>query len=345
MLLWYELKKTLFSRALIGFAVLSLAMNFFIMFAYDHTYFHTERYLQPLNMTEPHNIFEGYETSRLADYYISIYGITGKAEENIRAKYDALQPVIDEKAANGDALSVYFGDGTYWMHDFLFGKLLFYVIIQTALIAMFAALMSTGHENIRNTEQLICSSNIGRRITRAKLMASLIGGLVFFAVIIGISLSVFFLRYDYSAVWNDNVSSSFNYWVKPFITWRSFTVAEYLWAVIGAAAGLVVVFSLFGFALGTFFRNVYASCGTAIALCVAQVLAFMLFPIGSTIRGLLNLTPIMLWMNAGRSKWFTEGGVEIIWAYFETIGLTACFILLAAASVIAVQSYKRRDLL
>jgi len=339
MLLWYELKKTLFSRALIGFVVLSLAMNFFIMFAYGYTYRYTER------ESEPFNIFEGYDANALADYYVGLYGMTGRAEENIRAKYSALQPVIDEKAANGDALSVYFGTGTYDIHEFLFGKLLFAIIAQAALLAMFAALMSTGYEGIRNTEQLVCSSKIGRKITRTKFAASLIAGLVFFAAILIISLGVFFLRYDYSAVWNDNVSSSFNYWVKPFITWHNFTVSQFLWATIGAAAGLTVVFGLFGYAIGTFFRSVYKSCGVAVALCVLQFLAMMLFPIGGTIRGALNLTPVMLWMNASRSRWFTEGGAEIIWAHFETIGLTACFILLAAASVIAVQSYKRRDLL
>ena len=341
MLLWYETKKLLFSPALIGFVILSLAMNVFIVFAYDYPYQFAER------ESEPYNIFEGHDTSGVADYYVRLFGMTGSAEENIRAKYAKLQPVIDEKAANGDALSVYFGTGTYLMHDLLFYRLFFLLIGQTALLAMFAAIMSTGHENIRNTEQLVCSSKIGRRISQAKLAASLTTGLIFFSVIFAVSLCLFFARYDYSAVWNDNVSSSFNVNSSeyPFITWHSFTVAGYLWATIGVAMGLTVVFSLFGFAIGTFIKNVYISCGIAVALCILQYLAMMLFQVGGTMRGILNLAPIMLWINSGRSGWFTEGGAEIIWAHFETIGLIACLATLTAASAIAVRSYRLRDLL
>ena len=313
----------------------------FIIFAYDYAYQYVER------ESEPYNIFEGYETSGIADYYIGIHGMSGSAEENIREKYEKLQLVVDEKAENGDSLSVYFGIGTYGMHDFLFEKLFFAIIAEVVLIAMFAALMSTGFENIRNTESLVASSKTGRCISGTKLAASLTSGLTFFGVILAVSLCIFFARYDYSAVWNDNVSSSFNasYSQNPFITWRSFTVAKYLWATIGAAAGLTVIFGLFGYAIGTFFRSGYASCGIAVALCVLQFLTVMLFQVGGWVRGALNLMPLLLWINLSRSRWFTEGSAEIIWAHYETIGLIACFIILVAASFTAAKLYKRRDLL
>ena len=342
MLLWFELKKTLLAPVIIGFAALSVVLNVVIIFTYDYAYQYVER------ESEPYNIFEGYETSGIADYYVGIHGMSGSAEKNIREKYAALQLVVDEKAANGDSLSVYFGMGTYNMHRFLFEILFFAIIAEAALLAMFVALMSIGFENIRNTEALITSSKIGWRILRTKLIASLTTGLTFFGVILAVSLCIFFARYDYSAVWNDNVSSSFNvnyYSQNPFITWHSFTVAGYLWATIGVAAGLTVVFGLFGYAVGTFFRSGYASCGVAVALCGLQFLTVMLFQVGGTIRGVLNLTPIMLWINSNTSRWFTEGGAEIIWAHYETIGLIACLVILTAASAIAARNYRRRDLL
>jgi hypothetical protein len=207
--------------------------------------------------------------------------------------------------------------------------------------------MSTCYESIRNTEQLVCSSKTGRRISRTKLAASLTTGIILFCVILTVSLCLFFSLYDYSDVWNDNVSSSFNvdFSQNPFITWRSFTVVEYLWATIGVAAGLTLVFGLFGYAVGMFFRSGYAACGAAVAGCILQFLAIMLFQVGSTIRGVLNLMPVMLWINSNRSGWFTEGGAEVIWAHFETIGLIACLVILTAASVIAARLYRWRDLL
>jgi len=341
MLFWHELKKTLLAPAIIGFALLCIGLNIFIVIANDYAYQYVER------EGEPYNIFLGYDAGATADYYVRLYRMTGRAEENTRAKYAKLQTVIDEKAAKGDALSLYFGRGSYYMHEFLFQKLLFAFIAQAALMALFAALMQTGFENIRNTEQLVCSSTVGRRIVWTKLAAALTTGLIFFCAILAISLCLFFIRYDYSAVWHDNVSSSFNVNVfqAPFITWHSFSVAGYLWAIIGAAAGLTLVFGLFGYAIGTFFRSGYAACGITVALCVLQYLALLRSHVGSGVRGVLNLTPLMLWQNSGKSGWFTDGGAEIIWAHFETIGLIACFVTLAAVSAIAASSYKRRDLL
>jgi hypothetical protein len=338
MLLRYEIKKILFSPALIGFAVLCAALNVFI----------ARSLYKPDAMSggEPYNVFEGYDAGALADGYVARYGMRDGAERNIRGKYGKLQPVIDQKAENGDALSAYFGQETYIMHGHLFGTTLFAVAGESCLFALFAALTSTGYENARNTEQLVCASKTGRTVSRTKLAASLLTGLLFFAVILVSGLAVFFARFDFSAVWGDNVSSSFNSapgnYLIPFMTWRSFTVAGLLGAVTVAAAGLTAVFSLFGTALGTFFRGGYIACGAAIVLCVLQYMAPLFFQTGGTLRGALNLTPLMLWANSG--KWFTDGGPEIAWANFESAGILACLAALAAAGLAAAAFYRRRDL-
>lgn len=345
-LLWLEIKKTMFSPALVGFAALCIVLNIIIIVV-NHNLNNSE------SDAKPYNVFEGYSTDALADKYVAMYGMTGAAEENIRGKYDKLQAVIYEKAEDGDALFPYFGYDTYYLHSLLFGTVLFSITAECGLIAMFVALMLTGYENTRATEQIICSSKTGRQIQRTKLAASLITGLAAFAVILSVSLGIFFARYDFSSVWGDNVSSSFNYaigdYLKPFITWHSFTVAGLLWAVIGISAGLTVVFGLFGFAAGTFFRNGFISCGAVATLCVLQFAAPMLFQMGGTPRGALNLSPVMLllsssgWLHSG--GWFTDGGEGIIWANYESVGLTASFAVLAVSNFIAMSLHKRRDLL
>jgi len=343
MLLRLELKKTLLAPVLIGFVALCILLNATIvsdLFA-GHVYDYAER------KSDPYNVFEGYDASAIADSYIAKYGMSGKAERNMRDKYDKLQGVIDEKSANGDALSVYFGQGTYQIHELLFGYLLFAIIAESGLISLFAALMSTGYENTHNTEQIVCASKTGRKILWTKLTASLITGIAAFTLILAVSLAVFFTHSDYSDVWNDNVSSAFNFaygeYDKPFITWRSFTVAGYLQSEIAAGAGLTLIFSLFGFAVGTFFRNGYVSCGTALLLCVLQFVLPFLFHMGGTVRGALNLMPVMLWFNS--PLWFTDGGAGIIWANFECVGLVALLAIFTTAGVIAVKIYNRRDLL
>jgi hypothetical protein len=343
MLFLLEMKKVLFAPAIIGFVILCLVVNIIIVLVSYHSYDHGGDYGQP---PDPVNVFEGYDASSLADSYVARYGLSGSAEENVRAKYAKLQPVIDEKARNGDALSLYLGQRTNDMHDWLFGGLFLALTAEGCLIALFAALLLTGYENTRHTEQLVCSTRIGRNVMRTKLAAALVAGLALFASILIVSLAAFFICHDFSSAWDSNVSSSFNSAYgehgKPFITWHSFTVTGLLGATTGMAMGLTVVFTLLGFAIGTFVRNGYASCLVAVVLCVLQLMAVPLFPIGGVARSVLNLMPAMLWANVGR--WFTDGGVEILWANFECVGLTASLIALTAASVIATKQYRQREL-
>ncbi|MBK5262771.1 MAG: hypothetical protein JJE17_09415 [Peptostreptococcaceae bacterium] len=95
-------------------------------------------------------------------------------------------------------------------------------------------------------------------------------------------MTVFFLRFDFSGVWNDNVSSMFNYTVseygKPFITWHSFTVGGYLWATIGVTFGLVICICLLGYAAGVFVRNGYGAFIVA-ALVAVVVKVVVIKPI------------------------------------------------------------------
>ncbi|MCL2137311.1 MAG: hypothetical protein FWH40_07325 [Coriobacteriia bacterium] len=340
LLLLYELKKTLLSPLLLGFLVLCIALNVVITFSYNVPDY-------DWSDAEPRNVFVNYDASELADYYVRLHNMSGSAEANIRTKYVRLQLVINEKAENGDALSTYLGGSTYYMHSLLFGTLLFAVIAESCLIALFAALLSTGYENTYNTEQIICASKTGRRILHTKLMATVVTGFAAFTVILGVALVVFFIRFDFSAVWHDNVSSSFNFapgeWPEPFMTWHSFTVAGLLLAVIVAAMGLTAVFSLFGFVLGTFFHSSYVSCGIAVALCILQYVVSFIPQVGGTLCGVINLTPIMLWANSG--KWFTDGGATIAWANFESVGVIAQLIILSAAGLLAATLYRRRELL
>jgi hypothetical protein len=338
----YELKKLLLAPAIIGFAVLCLALNAIIVLASYNSYYDG---LDP-NTAGYTDIFDGYETEWIAQKYIGRYGLSGVNAENVRAKYETLQPIVDKKSAHGDSLSPYFGDGTKYLHKLLFRNIFGLIAIESALIALFAALLSTGYENLHNTEGVVCASRTGRSILRQKLLASLTAAAAFFTIILGVTLTLYFLRFDYSAVWGDNVSSLFNSAVgdafKPFITWQSLTVAQLVWRCAAMAAGLAACFSLLGFAAGVFVRSSYGAAIASVALCALMFVAEPLFPYGGTARNLMNLSPVQLIVNIG--DWFTDGYADILWRGFETKGLALSLALLAAASLLAAHHYRRRDL-
>ena len=144
MLFRFELKKLVLLPAMIGFVTLCVVLNAVIAITGYNDY--SSNY-----EVEIVNIFEGLKTSEIAETYIRKYGITGENAENIRNKYEKLQPVIDEKAANGDALSNYFGEQTYYRHGMLFKTMFMAIIAESCLLALFTALMSVTYENFRGT--------------------------------------------------------------------------------------------------------------------------------------------------------------------------------------------------
>lgn len=340
MLFWLELKKLILSPAMIGLVILCIVCNAVIAIASYNDYSADHK-------AEAVNIFADFKTSEIAEGYIWKYNITGKNAENIRNKYKKLQPVIDKKAANGDALSTYFSEQTHYYHSTLFKTMFMAMIAESCLLALFAALISVTYENLRGTEPVIYASKVGRRVLRTKLCASLTTTVALTAIILGVSLCIFFLRFNFADVWKHNVSSMFNYAVneygKPFITWHSFTVEGYLWATISITFGVAVCFCLLGYAAGVFVRNGYRAFITTALVAGISFLAKPLFPIGSISRTIWDLTPVWLWKNSG--IWFTDGGADIIWANFESVGLFASLAVLSIFAFIATKIFKKKELL
>jgi len=335
----YEMKKLVTAPAVLGFCVLCLVLNTLITFGYDNE--------RRNDVSAPVNIFAGYSTSALAESDIAHYALTGQNAENVRALYAKLQPVVDAKAERGEAVSPYLGSETVYIHGALFGIVLPVVLAEGCILAMLLALLGVGYENIRNTEHIVYASRAGRGILGAKLAAAVSVAPALFAGLLTLTLLPFFLRFDFAAVWRDYVSSGFNRAVnaysKPFISWHSFTAAQYLTACIAAAFALVLTFTLMSFAFGALIRNLYHACMTAFAALALAFFGELLLPLGSAIRGIVNMAPLGLWLNAG--QWFTDGGVDIIHAHFETWGLAGSLALVSALCGLGAIRFKRRELL
>jgi hypothetical protein len=208
---------------------------------------------------------------------------------------------------------------------------------------------------------------------RVKLAASLTATIATSAAILAVSLLVFFAGFDllrhgsagsvraphigegglaqsvppWRDVWDGNVSSGFNFTIgefgKPFITWHSFTVLEYLWAVVGAALLLAVCFCLLGYVVGVSARSDYRAVITSVAVIAALGFAEPLFPIGSVVKSALIISPVGLWRNCG--AWFTDGGASVLWANFESAGLAASIAVLLLYELIISRTFKRREIL
>ena len=298
------------------------------------------------------DVFDGYETGYIGERYIAAAGMTGYFAEAMRDKYAKLQKVVEEKAKRDESLSLYFAGATYARHQMLFNTLMGWLLVEGALIAALAALLSTGYEQIFRTGGIVYSTRAGRLIMRPKLAASVTAGLAAYALLALLTLAVWFGFNEYGEVWRSNVSSLFNYRVdliagkRPFVTWHSFSVLAYLLAVLATGAGLVLCFSLMAFGIGIGLRNSYIAFLLYLAANAAMIAGPVLVPqtwmAGMAIRYLSMLSPVWLWLK--RSVWFTDGDIDILWAHFETAGLCASFAALAVFCLLAEFRFRKRNL-
>lgn len=381
---WYEVKKLLSSLAVWGFIAVCLLFNLFLVLcnagedygdfvstvSRDAGYHlgesfddalsqypvsgHQTTLLQQLQSDtyQVTDVFDGYQTQEIAQRYIAASGITGPFAAGMEAKYDALQAVVDEKAATDDSLSLYFAGATNVRHEFLFHDLFGWLLVEGALISSLLVFLCVGYENDQKTGDIVYSTKKGRTILGTKLAGSISAGFGLFALLALFTFLVYFSTHDYGGIWSSSVSSVFHYrydiaaGFRPFVTWHHFSVFTYFMAMLAMGLGLILCFCLMAFAIGVLTRNHYIGFLIFLVLNGAIIALPMNIPqaltVGLCARFGAMLTPMWLWLK--HSIWFTDGDLDILWPHFETFGLCVSLILLGACCIAAAAYFKRRDL-
>jgi len=371
-----ELNKLLFSPALIVFIILCLVFNVFII-AIDGVYFDYADYVAEASKTTGYrldadfeekiadlkpseerdwlksdtadmtDVFDDYNTAHIADAYIGGLGLSGYTANAIQDKYAKLQNVVDNKAEGDESLTLYFASATYHTHSELHGTISSFLLLECGLLAALIMLLSLGYEHHNNTSHTVFTTKTGRNVMYSKLLAGLITGLGSFAVLTALTLAVYFVINDYGNVWGSSISSGFNYindifcgGSRPFVTWRSYTVLTYLLAALGISALVTLCFGLMAAIIGTWLRNSYI--GFMVFLIVNAACIVFALVISGLPRYITVLSPVWLWMKRG--AWFTDGGADILWENFETLGVCVSLLVLAGLSVFSTVMQRKRDI-
>ena len=370
----HELRKIILSPALAGFVLVCLLFNIALVFSsrcefsnYIAQVSHTTGYvLGPefdqrvadlergehsaflrLHTEGFVDVFDGYTTGYIAEAYIAMHELTGMAARLMRAKYARLQGSVDALYESGAGMTLYFAGVTYNRHTQLFRVVMSALLVQGILLGAMIMLLSLGHEYNAKTEGVVYATKTGRRIVTAKLIAGLAAALVAYALLAIVTLMVHFGLNPMGGTWGSSVSSGFNYiWeifgTRPFVTWWEFTIRGYLAASIGVSVGLGICFGLMAYIVGLWVRNSYIGFLIIVA-ANAGIVAYTFHFNVWMLNYQLTLTP--MWLVLQQGMWFTDGGSNVVWPYFETIGLGASLALLALTGVLSTVRFKRRNLL
>lgn len=350
----YEVRKVFRVPALWGFFLLGLAFNILLIAGqdYERGYFNNIRNLAGQSVLcagEKDNVFAGYDTGNLAAFYANIVMESRTAVRWVERKYALLQPRAEHLAECGAALDFYAGDITYESHQFLFHSLVRAILAEGSIGAMLAVLYLMAYEQMSRTAGQVCASRTGRRLWTKKLMAAVLSAVLLYFLLAIITLTLYFGLWDYGGVWNESVSSRFNYltdmlYKRPFLTWHDFTVGGYLAAVLALGAALVVVFCLMAAVCAMAVRNVYGA---------ALVLALVLFGgigLGSLFSqckawGLYFVTtlqPSAVWLSV--NVWFTESGISAFLPLQETVSVALNLVICGVAARISLRCFMHRDI-
>ncbi|MCL1884481.1 MAG: hypothetical protein FWF81_12130 [Defluviitaleaceae bacterium] len=369
----HEIKKIIMFPAIIGFVLLSLSLNIVVVATMQNSYANfiadasritgvnlgtdfnesigtlgANTYADMLRVQTQNrqDVLYSYNTRYLADVIVEWLELSGLSERLMRNKYERFQYAAYARQAAGDSMTLYFAEITAWRHEALFEITMGLLLFQGAVLATLIMLLSIGYESNAKTELVVYSTKVGRNINRHKLIAGVAVSFVAYILLAAITLALYFMLNPMGGTWGSSVSSGFNFirdgmMTRPFVTWHSFTVFEYLLASIGISVGLVLCFALMAYAIGLLIKNSYV--GFLVIIALKGVL--LLLPSYSPFM-MLNLTitktPICLVILRG--QWFTDGGANVIWPNFEIVGVIGSLVVLAIISLWSVSRFKVRNL-
>ncbi len=290
------------------------------------------------------------ETQKFAEAYVKSAGISGFWADVLIAKYQTLDSVVARLAEEGADQTLYAAEVTNNLHRQLFDILLHAVLTEGIIAAFLSMLLIFGMESFYNTAEIVYSAKTGRKIVFSKIGAGFLCGLGSYVALTAVTLFVYFLVFDFSGIWNSNVSSQFHtvsdqVISKPFLTWESMTVLEYLWMQIALGAFLLLIFSLLGAVLGLLFQNSYLS----FAILAALWMLFLLLPdwlqkigwFGSSFAAALS--PFWVWNI--QSGWFTDLGAGSPLPWWESVGVAVSIAFSVILLLAAKRKFYRKDLM
>ncbi|WP_027409748.1 ABC transporter permease [Anoxybacteroides tepidamans] len=270
------------------------------------------------------------------------YGLKGAAAEHTRHYYRKLGERLDELVQNGEHKTLFFFGMIYRMHALLFKDLMRSMIFQTMVLVVLITAHIVTYEFQNRTHLTAYSSKRGRRLMVDKLAASLVAALCVSTTIVGPSLSVYFLLFDYSGLWHVPVSSFFNREFSfPYISWWKLPFAAYLGLIVVVFIICQLFFAMVAYVISMWCKNNYVAyalfaIGFGVAVFVPGIMPKSSLALFWTIY-----TPFSLVLNP--HLWFMGWNVFFPKNYVP-MTIIVWIVLLTAAMAITLLKFKKEPI-
>ncbi|GKV54763.1 hypothetical protein NCCP2222_07100 [Sporosarcina sp. NCCP-2222] len=274
---------------------------------------------------------------------LEMYQVSGQAAKTYLAENEKFAKRFEEMIQNGEHKQWFFAGKAYMMHTFLFKNIFLQMTIEILLLVVLSTAFLATYEFEQRSHLVTFSTRRGRKLLLDKLAASLAMAVAIAALVLGSTLGVFFMVFDYSHVWETSISSAFNWEYNfPNVAWWDLSVGQFLLAVIGMLFIAILLFSGLTFAISILVKNSYI---TFFLVAAGFILLYMLpgfiphssnwvFAVGYTLPTLVMAIPGLFMGSSGL----------IFFKNFEWVTISAWTVFTIITLVISYRRFAKLDI-
>ena len=278
---------------------------------------------------------------KMGDFYP-----TGSYSKFIDNNYEILQKRVEEIKADGDTDGIFYPGDVFQIHKKTY-LILKVCIVEMLIMMCFSVLYLMDFERLNRTEELVFSSQIGRKDMLLKHKAGILGGLMFSLLILSLSFAVFGVYVPMRGLWSIPVNSvmvmeSSGVWEYPFITFVPLTIGKEFVLSIALTLLLVLLFGILSGAVQLYVHNSYITMiDTAVGFVVFMLLPYIVKN-ACWLKTFVCLTPSSLWYYC--SRWFIENDLPVSFAWSEFITLGIWFVISIILMLVGKSYLKSKDI-
>lgn len=323
-----EIRKILHDKIIIIFMIICTIFNISFIFVSSSKSGELKIMSENYNAQLGEEIFKNIDGSELGlAYYDERYKKSNLLVDLIHQKYEYLESSLELLSEEQADVSTYAGELTIYVHQLLFEYLTKILIVEGILLFTFITLENFFMEYYYKTANILYSSFRGRKMVFDKMFSVLIIGILYLAILTVLSYFTFFRLWDFEKIWEANIASSYNYindyndpiFMKPFITWTSFTVKEYFCASLVLMIGIWIAWWLFSTWVTLITKKIN------VAVCVLAT--YLIFPFFGLF--LFTKKPELYFLNSWsitvvvyvNQMWFTDLGYYTLFPWQETLSV------------------------
>lgn len=264
------------------------------------------------------------------------YQPKGFLKKFVKHNYDHLQKRVQQIKADKEYNQDFYPGQYYEIHSLLYSNLGKKLIIEMSVLMAISILFIMDYERLQKTNDIVDATKTGKKIKDYKALTGTLSGILYSAVLCGVTWIFFFYCVSFKGLWNVSIASTLVAEKRdpglfyPFVTFFKITQMQYLILTLIIYLGVILLTALATIAIQYLLGNSYFSFAVLILFNMALFLGAY-YSNGTLMDVILHLlNPITLYITSG--GWFMENNISLSFAgnEFWVIGVSGVWLILCA---------------